>query len=44
LGENNLEKVQKPSDKYHLEINATCIRIPIWRSLMPSDDILHFAH
>jgi hypothetical protein len=29
LGENNLEKVQKPSDKYHLEINATCIRIPI---------------
>jgi hypothetical protein len=27
--ENNLGGVQKPSQKDHLQINATCVRIPI---------------
>jgi hypothetical protein len=25
LGENNLERIQKPSQKYHLQINVACI-------------------
>jgi hypothetical protein len=29
LGENNFEIFQKPSQNDHLQINATCIRMPI---------------
>jgi hypothetical protein len=32
LGENNPKGVQKPSQKDHLPINATCVRMLIWRN------------
>ncbi len=34
LGENNLEGVQKPSEKGHLQINVGCVRMPTWKGQM----------
>jgi hypothetical protein len=42
-GENNLKGVQKPSQKDHLPINATCVEMPIWKNQKkaPSPNLAH---